>query len=231
MNTQEETIPSGNCTPGRPEQLRSVFSCHSLGFLLSILCRTMLSCFCLGLLLPCLHLHGWTRRVRVRIRLRPCLLQVRIVDRIKNRGPYRCLSLTRVFLASKTSLSIADHLQATFIYRSTCQAYIETLKMPLTHKQAKKWWTNRQTNKQTNQTLYPCRRFPWNQARKSAQPSSPTHFYLTTYDVIFEGNHWEIKEKSGNLVRQNCSLPTPRLQLWWVRWCLCCGQIWLPHFL
>ena len=32
----------------------------------------------------------------------------------------------------------------------TCQAYIETLKMPLTHKQPKKWWTNRQTNKQTD---------------------------------------------------------------------------------
>jgi len=62
----------------------------------------------------------------------------------------------RVFLASKTSLSIADHLQATSINRSTCQAYIETLKMPLMHKQPKKWWTNRQTNKQTNQTLYPC---------------------------------------------------------------------------
>jgi len=50
---------------------------------------------------------------------------------------------TRVFLASKTSLSIPDHLQATFINRSTCQAYIETLRMPLTHKQPKKWWTNR----------------------------------------------------------------------------------------
>ena len=76
-----------------------------------------------------------------------------IADRIKNGGAYWCLSLTRVFLASKTSLSIADHLRATFINRSTCEAYIETLKMPLTHKQAKKWWTN----KQTNQTLYPCR--------------------------------------------------------------------------
>jgi len=39
-------------------------------------------------------------------------------------------------------------------------------------------------------------RFPWNQARKSAQPSSPTHFY--NYDVIFEGNHGEIKEKSDD---------------------------------
>ena len=39
MNTQEATIPSGNCTPGRPEWLRSVLSCHSLGFLLSVLCR------------------------------------------------------------------------------------------------------------------------------------------------------------------------------------------------
>jgi len=54
------------------------------------------------------------------------------------------------FLASKTSLSIADHLQATSINRSTCQAYTETLKMPLTHKQPKKWWTNRQTDRQTN---------------------------------------------------------------------------------
>ena len=59
---------------------------------------------------------------------------------------------TRVFLASKTSLSIADHLhvQATFINRSTCQTYIETLKTPLTHKQPKKWWTKRQTDKQTD---------------------------------------------------------------------------------
>jgi len=51
-------------------------------------------------------------------------------------------------------------------------------------------------------------RFPWNQARKSAQPSSPTHFYNIWR--LFEGNHGEIKEKSGNVVRQNCSLPTPR---------------------
>ena len=87
------------------------------------------------------------------VRIRPYLLHVRIAGRIKNGGAYRCLSLTRIFLASKTSLSIADHLRATFINRSTCQAYIETLKMPLMHKQAKKWWTN----KQTNQTLYPCR--------------------------------------------------------------------------
>ena len=111
---------------------------------------------------PYLHFQGWTRRVRVRIRLYesiqlldgvricPCLLHVQIADCIKNGGPYRCLSLTRIFLASKTSLSIADHLQAIFINRSTCQAYIETLKMPLTHKQPKKWWTNRQTNKQTH---------------------------------------------------------------------------------
>ena len=156
MNTQMATIPSGNCTSGRPERLRLVLYCHSLGFLLSILCRAMLSCFCLGLLLP--YLHGWTRRVRVRtrpyqsiqlldsVRICPCLLHVRIADRIKNGGPYRCLSLTRVLLASKTSLSIADHLRATFINRSTCQAYIETLKMPLTHKQPEKWWTNKQTN-------------------------------------------------------------------------------------
>jgi len=66
-----------------------------------------------------------------------CLLHVRIADCIKNREPYQCLSLTRVFLASKTPLLIADHLRATFINRSTCQVYIETLKMPLTHKQAK----------------------------------------------------------------------------------------------
>ena len=51
-------------------------------------------------------------------------------------------------------------------------------------------------------------RFPSNQARKSAQPSSPTHFYNIWRH--FEGNHGEIKQKSGNLVRQNCSLPTPR---------------------
>jgi len=30
-------------------------------------------------------------------------------------------------------------------------------------------------------------RVPRNLAHKSAQPSSPTHFY--NYDVIFEGNH------------------------------------------
>jgi len=48
------------------------------------------------------------------------------------------------------SLSIAEHLRATFINRSTCQAYTETLKIPLTHKQPKKWWTNKQTNKQIN---------------------------------------------------------------------------------
>ena len=82
--------------------------------------------------------------------MRPCILHVRIADRIKNGGPYRCLSLTRVFLASKTSLSIADHLRATFINRSTCQVYIETLKMPLMHKQPEKWWTNKPTNKQIN---------------------------------------------------------------------------------
>jgi len=41
-----------------------------------------------------------------------CLLHVRIADRIKNREPYQCLSLTRVFLASKTPLLIADHLRA-----------------------------------------------------------------------------------------------------------------------
>ena len=58
---------------------------------------------------------------------------------------------TRVFLASKTSLSIADHLQATFINRYTFQVYIETLKMPLTQKQPKKWRTNGQTDKQTDQ--------------------------------------------------------------------------------
>ena len=50
---------------------------------------------------------------------------------------------------------------------------------------------------------------------KSSSEISPTlqpHplFFFTTNDVIYEGNHGEIKEKSGNLVRQNCSLPTPR---------------------
>jgi len=43
------------------------------------------------------------------------------------------------------------------------------------------------------------------------QPNPPTPPTFTTYDVIFEGNHMEIKLKSGNLVRQNCSLPTPRV--------------------
>ena len=52
-------ILSGNCTSGRPEQLRSVLSCHSLGFLLSLLCRAMLSCFCLGILLPPFHNYFW----------------------------------------------------------------------------------------------------------------------------------------------------------------------------
>jgi len=47
-----------------------------------------------------------------------------------------------------------SHAAPLFINRSTCQAYIETLKMPLTHKQAK---SGGQTNIQTNQTLYPCR--------------------------------------------------------------------------
>ena len=42
------------------------------------------------------------------------------------------------------------------------------------------------------------------------QPNPPAPPTFTTYDVIFEGNHAEIKEKSGNLVHQNCSLPTPR---------------------
>jgi len=59
MNTQEATIPSGNCTPGRPGRLRLVLSCHSLGFLLSILCRAMLSCFCLSLLLRPFHDYFW----------------------------------------------------------------------------------------------------------------------------------------------------------------------------
>ena len=39
-------------------------------------------------------------------------------------------------------------------------------------------------------------------------PLAPPTF--TTYDVIFEGNHVEINEKSGNFVHQNCSLPTHR---------------------
>jgi len=44
------------------------------------------------------------------------------------------------------------------------------------------------------------------------QPNPPAPPTFTTYDVIFEGNHREIKEKSGNLVRQNCLLPTPQLE-------------------
>ena len=67
MNTQEATIPSGNCTPGRPERLRTVLSCHSLGFLLSILCRAMLSCFCLGLLLPSTDEHAVSESAYARI--------------------------------------------------------------------------------------------------------------------------------------------------------------------
>jgi len=47
------------------------------------------------------------------------------------------------------SLLIADHLQATSINRSTCQAYIETLKMPLMHKKSG-GQTDRQTDKQTD---------------------------------------------------------------------------------
>jgi len=45
---------------------------------------------------------------------------------------------------------------------------------------------------------------------KPPNPPAPPTF--TTYDIVFEGNHGEIKEKSGNLVRQNCSSPTPRFQ-------------------
>ena len=52
-------ILSGNYTPGRLERLRSVLSCHSLGFLLSPLCKAMLSCFWLGVLLPPIHNHFW----------------------------------------------------------------------------------------------------------------------------------------------------------------------------
>ena len=48
------------------------------------------------------------------------------------------------------ALFLWSTVRATFINRSTCQAYVETLKMPLTHKQPKKWWTNRQTDKQIN---------------------------------------------------------------------------------
>ena len=44
------------------------------------------------------------------------------------------------------------------------------------------------------------------------QPNPPAPPTFTTYDIIFEGNHGEIKEKSGNLVRQNCLLPTPRFR-------------------
>ena len=57
-------------------------------------------------------------------------------------------------------------------------------------------------------------RFPWNQARKSAQPSSPTHFYNVWRH--FWGKSREIKEKSGNFVRQNCLLPTPRARVYCV---------------
>ena len=60
-------IPNGNCTPGRPEWLRSVLSCHSLGFLLSILCRAMLSCFCLGLLLLYSDEHAVSESAYARI--------------------------------------------------------------------------------------------------------------------------------------------------------------------
>ena len=42
------------------------------------------------------------------------------------------------------------------------------------------------------------------------QPNPPPAPTFTMYYVFFEGNHGEIKEKSGNLVRQNCSLPTPQ---------------------
>jgi len=42
------------------------------------------------------------------------------------------------------------------------------------------------------------------------QPNPPAPPTFTTCDVIFEGNQGEIKQKSGNLVRQNCSLPTPQ---------------------
>ena len=48
MNTQEQQTfdyTEWNCTSGRPERLRSELSCHSLGFLLSLLCRAMLSAF------------------------------------------------------------------------------------------------------------------------------------------------------------------------------------------
>ena len=49
MNTQEQQTfdyTEWNCTSGRPERLRSELSCHSLGFLLSLLCRAMLSSLC-----------------------------------------------------------------------------------------------------------------------------------------------------------------------------------------
>jgi len=50
------------------------------------------------------------------------------------------------------------------------------------------------------------------------QPNPPAPPTFTTYDVIL----MEITEKSGNLVRQNCSLPTPQVKGH------LCGFIWLP---
>ena len=51
MNTQEQQMfdyTKWNCSPGRPEWLRLVLSCHSLGFLLSLLCRAMHGCLLYG---------------------------------------------------------------------------------------------------------------------------------------------------------------------------------------
>ena len=105
----------------------------------------------------------------------------------------------------------------------------ETQFQPLEHAAAVGWLTRGRQRKKSrtprgeiswnqveivrNQSRFPWNqsRFPWNQARKLAQPSSPTHFYNIWRH--FEGNHGDIKEKSGDLVRQNCSLPTPR----WLR--------------
>ena len=49
-----------NCTPGRPELLRSVLSCNSLGFLLSISSvEQFLAAFAWASLLPPFHNYSW----------------------------------------------------------------------------------------------------------------------------------------------------------------------------
>ena len=45
--------------------------------------------------------------------------------------------------------------------------------------------------------------------RLGNQPNPPAPPTFTTYDVIFEGNHGEIKEKSGNLVRPKLLVADP----------------------